>query len=93
MKLSIFNLQHLNHVLQSLKIVGADFDVEHIALWANELVGGEAVYFQITLNSRLLLFGKIEVSYIGTCDVVFLDDILPRILRTVAGSWKHLTIN
>ena len=60
---------------------------------ANELVGGEGVDLQIALYGCLLLLGKIEVGDIGTCDVVFLDDILPRILRTVAGSWKHLTIN
>ena len=35
----IFNLQHLYHFLQSLKIEGADLDVEYIALGGNEFVG------------------------------------------------------
>ena len=39
---SLFTLQHLYHFLQSLKIEGADLDVEYIALGGNEFVGREA---------------------------------------------------
>ena len=46
---SLFIFQHLNYLLQSLKIEGADLDVEYIALGGNEFVGREAVDFQITL--------------------------------------------
>ena len=84
--------QLLYHFLQSLKIVGADFDVEHIALGVNEFVGGEGVDLQIALYGCLLLLGKIEVGDIGTSDVVFLDDILPRILRTVVGEIHILDV-
>ena len=89
---SLFTLQHLYHFLQSLKIVGADLDVEHIALGVNEFVGGEGVDLQITLYGCLLLFGQIEVGDIRSRDVILLDDILPRILRTAVGEINILDV-
>ena len=64
---------------------GINFDVKQFPVAVEELVGGEAMDVQVTLDSILLRAGQVVVGHVGTADVIFLDDVLPCCLRTAVG--------
>ena len=40
---------------------------------------------QMTLDSILLFAGQVVVGYVRTANIILLDDVLPRRLRTAIG--------
>ena len=63
-----------------------------MAFTVEEFVGGEGIDTKVALDGRLLLLGKVIVRYIGTADVVLLDDVLPGFLRAAVGQIEILDV-
>ena len=47
---------------------------------------------QMTLDSILLFAGQVVVGYVRTANIILLDDVLPRRLRTAIGQIKVLDV-
>jgi hypothetical protein len=79
-------------VYQLVKVAGIYFQVQQITFAVEELVGGETVYVEVSLDGILLQCREVVVSYVVTAYVVFLDDVLPRFLRTLVGQIEELDV-
>lgn len=77
---------------QLVKVAGIYFQVQQITFAVEELVGGETVYVEVPLDGILLQCREVVVSYVVTAHVVFLDDVLPRFLRTLVGQIEELDV-
>ena len=60
-------------------------EVVDVAILVDELVGGVAVDAYVVLDGTLLVFGQVVVYAVGACQVVLLDDILPRLVAAAVG--------
>lgn len=75
-----------------VKVAGIYFQVQQMAFTVEEFVGGEGIDTKVTLDGRLLLFGQVVVGYVGATHIIFLDDVLPRFLRTPVGQIEKLDV-
>ena len=74
-----FLLYHLDYPLQRIEVARVGIHAEDVAVAVNEFVGGVTVHAKVVLDGGLLLGGEVVVHHVVACDVVFLDDILPRL--------------
>ena len=78
-------IHRLQQAFQRIKVARVGIHVEDVAVAVDELVGREAVHAKEVLDGGLLLGRQIIVHHIVACHVVFLDDILPRLLIGAVG--------
>ena len=71
-------LLHLfQQIGQSFQVEGAYAEIQQVAVAVEKFVGGPAMDIKMALDSGLLLWGQIIVSYVRATDIVLLDDVLP----------------
>ncbi len=87
------SLSHpFQQVGQLFQITRIYLQVQQTAFAVEQFVGRKLVNVQVALNGLLLLFGQVEMSYIGSAYVVLLDDVLPRVLRTAVCQIDELDV-
>ena len=79
------SFHHLYHPLQRIEVARVGIHAEDVAVAVDEFVGGVAVHAKEVLDGGLLLGRQIIVHHIVACHVVFLDDVLPRLLVGAVG--------
>ena len=47
---------------------------------------------EVVLDGGLLVVGQVVVGHVGAADVILLDDVLPRGLRTAVGQIEELDV-
>ena len=78
-------VHHLQQVLQRIEVARVGIHIEDVAVAVDEFVCGVAVHAKEALDGGLLLGGEVVVHHVVACHVVFLDDVLPRLLTGAVG--------
>lgn len=79
----------LFHLLQQsgqrVEVYRVGVDIEHGAIAVDEFVGGVAVDTDEVLDGGLLVLGQVVVDYVVAFYLVFLDDVLPRLVAAAVA--------